>query len=428
MEGRRKILIADHYDYDIHDLRKDLIAEGYEVRIAKTAGDVIPYVESFRPDLVLIEPRLPDFDPAEMLPRLREAAAPKMIPIVFASHPRSIDERLSWLELDVDDFLYKPYEVEEVLARLEILIKEAQSVQDATQMSTPGFSGSLSEMALVDLLQTLEVGKKTAVLSLQKGGREGRVYVTQGEVVDAELDHLDARTALLRMFTWNEGQFSVSMMEHDRTRSIFVDTPDLISEGVTRLYRWEQLSKDLPSLQSVVLKAPDKTDVQLTRDEQHIMELIDGRKRMIDIIEQSKFDDIKALRLFKGLFEKGAVMEAPLQNMVMTPEYLEKFKVFPENGNSRVQVMEGVFSALFRKPQTVTLQNDRRRVERRRGERRKYDRRRGYGPLPHRICLNRSELLLIREKLLSGVKHQNSSEKTSGQESPVVSEAVHANR
>ncbi len=428
MEGRRKILIADHYDYDIHDLRKDLIAEGYEVRIAKTAGDVIPYVESFRPDLVLIEPRLPDFDPAEMLPRLREAAAPKMIPIVFASHPRSIDERLSWLELDVDDFLYKPYEVEEVLARLEILIKEAQSVQDAAQMSTPGFSGSLSEMALVDLLQTLEVGKKTAVLSLQKGGREGRVYVTQGEVVDAELDHLDARTALLRMFTWNEGQFSVSMMEHDRTRSIFVDTPDLISEGVTRLYRWEQLSKDLPSLQSVVLKAPDKTDVQLTRDEQHIMELIDGRKRMIDIIEQSKFDDIKALRLFKGLFEKGAVMEAPLQNMVMTPEYLEKFKVFPENGNSRVQVMEGVFSALFRKPQTVTLQNDRRRVERRRGERRKYDRRRGYGPLPHRICLNRSELLLIREKLLSGVKHQNSSEKTSGQESPVVSEAVHANR
>ena len=428
MEGRRKILIADHYDYDIHDLRKDLIAEGYEVRIAKTAGDVIPYVESFRPDLVLIEPRLPDFDPAEMLPRLREAAAPKMIPIVFASHPRSIDERLSWLELDVDDFLYKPYEVEEVLARLEILIKEAQSVQDATQMSTPGFSGSLSEMALVDLLQTLEVGKKTAVLSLQKGGREGRVYVTQGEVVDAELDHLDARTALLRMFTWNEGQFSVSMMEHDRTRSIFVDTPDLISEGVTRLYRWEQLSKDLPSLQSVVLKAPDKTDVQLTRDEQHLMELIDGRKRMIDIIEQSKFDDIKALRLFKGLFEKGAVMEAPLQNMVMTPEYLEKFKVFPENGNSRVQVMEGVFSALFRKPQTVTLQNDRRRVERRRGERRKYDRRRGYGPLPHRICLNRSELLLIREKLLSGVKHQNSSEKTSGQESPVVSEAVHANR
>ncbi len=428
MEGRRKILIADHYDYDIHDLRKDLIAEGYEVRIAKTAGDVIPYVESFRPDLVLIEPRLPDFDPAEMLPRLREAAAPKMIPIVFASHPRSIDERLSWLELDVDDFLYKPYEVEEVLARLEILIKEAQSVQDATQMSTPGFSGSLSEMALVDLLQTLEVGKKTAVLSLQKGGREGRVYVTQGEVVDAELDHLDARTALLRMFTWNEGQFSVSMMEHDRTRSIFVDTPDLISEGVTRLYRWEQLSKDLPSLQSVVLKAPNKTDVQLTRDEQHLMELIDGRKRMIDIIEQSKFDDIKALRLFKGLFEKGAVMEAPLQNMVMTPEYLEKFKVFPENGNSRVQVMEGVFSALFRKPQTVTLQNDRRRVERRRGERRKYDRRRGYGPLPHRICLNRSELLLIREKLLSGVKHQNSSEKTSGQESPVVSEAVHANR
>ena len=427
MEGRRKILIADHFDYDIHDLRKGLIAEGYEVRIAKTAGDLLPYLESFRPDLVLIEPRLPDFDPTEVLPQIREAASPKIIPIVFASHPRSIDERLSWLELDVDDFLYKPFEVDEVLARLEILIKEAHSVQDSSRVNTPGFSGSLSEMSLVDLLQTLEVGKKTAILRLQKGGREGKVYVTQGEVIDAELDNLDAKAALLRMFTWNEGQFSVSMMEHDRMRNIFVDTPDLISEGVTRLYRWEQLSKDLPSLQSVVLKAPDKKNLQLTQDEQQIMTMIDGRKRMIDIIEQSAFDDIKALRLLRGLFQKGAVMEAPPQNMVMTEEYLEKYKVFPENGNSRIQVMEGVFSALFRKPQTLSLQNERRRVERRRGERRRYDRRRGYGPLPHRICLNRSELILIREKLLSGVKN-NQPEKKPANKPVAVSEAAHANR
>ncbi len=408
MDTRRKILIADPFDHDVHDLRRGLIAEGYEVRIAKTVDDIIPYVESFRPDLILIEPRLRDFSPEEMLAQIRQASGDKVIPIVFASHPRSLDERLAWLELDVDEVVNKPCEIDEIVVRFEVLIKEAREANDSPKMSTPGFSGSLAEMSLVDLLQTLDVGKKTAVIHLQKADRQGRVYVTEGEVIDAELEQLEPRAALLRMFTWNEGQFSVSITGHDRPRRVFSAAQELISEGVTRLYRWEQLSRELPALQSVVLRAPDRSDVKLMKDEQRILEMVDGKKRFIDIIEESPFDDLKALRLLKGLFEKGIVLEAPPQKVAMTAEYLEKFKSIPENGHSKNQVMEGVFFTLFRKPQTVPYQNERRRVERRRGDRRRHERRRNGAVLPRKICLNRSELILIREKLIADIRDAQS--------------------
>ena len=411
MESRRKILIADHYEFDYQDLRKALIAEGYEVRIAKSSSDIFPYIEAFKPDLLMIEARLPELHLQEVIHKIRQQHPDRTLPVVLTSTPRTIDERIALLELDVDEFFYKPFEVDEVLARLEILIKEAQYARSESPVSVPGFSGSLSEMSLVDLLQTLEVGKKTAVVTLQKGGQEGKVYVTNGEVVDAELQKLEPKKALLRLFTWNEGQFTVGMKKHDRKKQIFVDTSDLISEGVTRLYRWEQLSKGLPSLQSVVLRAPDKDIQQLTADEEKVLHLINGQKRFIDVIEESEFDDLKALRLLKTLFEKGLVLEAPMQNSAITEDYLEKFKTFPDNGHTRAEVLEGIFSTLFRKPQTFNpYQNERRRIERRKGERRRMDRRRSNLTARPRIFLNRSELILVREKLMAGIKQQKQSD------------------
>ncbi len=411
MEPRRKILIADQFEFDIQEIRKALIVEGYEVRVAKSEADVLPYLESFKPDLLILESKMLGLEPSNFIHQLRSAQSGERIPIVIASSQKSIDERIGLLELDVDEFIYKPFEVDEVLARLEILIKEVQKVEEAPQIAAPGFNGSLAEMSLVDLLQTLEVGKKTAVVTLNRSGSEGKVYVTDGQVIDAELESLPPKKALLRMFTWNAGQFSVSMKAHQRAKRIFDGTRELISEGVTRLYRWEQLSRHLPSLQSIALRAPAKQQQAPTKDEQKMIDLIDGKKRFIDLAEASPFDELKALRLLKTLFEKGLIVEAPTQDNAMTEEYLEKFKIFPQNGHSKSEVLEGIFSALFRKPHTFDQSmNERRKVDRRRRDRRRADRRRGYGKPEHKIFLNRSELIMVREKLLAGIKKPQNAE------------------
>ena len=54
----------------------------------------------------------------------------------------------------------------------------------ATQNIVQGFSGALSDLGVVDLLQTLESGKKTGVITLESDGRRGDIFVRQGRVID----------------------------------------------------------------------------------------------------------------------------------------------------------------------------------------------------------------------------------------------------
>jgi len=274
-------------------------------------------------------------------------------------------------------------------------------------LSLPGFNGTLAEMPLVDLLQTLEVGKKNAIITLTRENVEGKVYITEGQVADAVLGNIDPQRALLRMFTWNEGTFSVSITKHDRPPGDFLPTSDLISEGITRLYRWEQLSKALPSLKSVVLTVPGIGEAKLTADERKVVALLNGPKRFIDVIEESRFDEIKTLRLLKGLYDKGLIIESPNEDNEITEDYLEKHRAHAQNGSTAAQTLEGIFLTLLRKPDSPRLNsNDGPHVERRRIERRRYDRRRNVNPGRSKIYLNKSELLILREKLLSQIKEQ----------------------
>lgn len=63
---------------------------------------------------------------------------------------------------EIDDFIYKPFELDEFMVRLENLLREVSVVKERQPVTSKGFSGSLAEMTLVDLLQTLEVGKRQA--------------------------------------------------------------------------------------------------------------------------------------------------------------------------------------------------------------------------------------------------------------------------
>lgn len=408
---RKKILIADNFDFDIQEVRRGLIAAGYEVRVVQNGRDISKQLEQFAPDLLLIETRLADLDLPELLETVRAHEGEKVIPVIAASSPTVLDERVNILEQNIDEFLYKPFETEEVLARIEILLKEAQQAGMQQPKFSPGFSGSLGEMSLVDLLQTLEVGKKTGVIILQRGNAEGQVFVTEGEVVDATLGTLDPKQALARLFTWSDGQFSVSMRRHDHADRIQVATRELISEGMTRLYRWEQLCAQMPSLQSVVLIAPKKNGATFTEDEQEVINLLDGKKRFIDVIEESRFDDLKALRLLKNLYEKGYLIDAPAQESVITEEYLDKYRTHSNNGAPTGEVLAGVLATIFREPNAaVQSYGDRRRNDRRKMDRRRQDRRRDSGLPDSRICLNKSELIMVREKLLAALKVQDNTE------------------
>jgi len=401
---RKKILIAEKEPNDVLELRKALVAAGYEVRIATNGAEALTLAENFHPDLIVAEMRLPQMDGPHLLHDVRNLPALQSLPFILTGSLKTLDERVSAMKLAVDDYLQKPLDPEETVARVECLIREAELRATAPDRQTRGFSGSLSEMSLVDLLQTLEVGNKTAVIRLRHASRDGIVFITDGQVVDALLDDLETRRALLRMFTWREGTFQVEIRAHERSRAFTIATRDLISEGMTRLYRWEQLSNQLPPLQSVVNLNGEAGKAKLTDEENGLLQLVrkNGSQRIIDLVEESQYDDLRALTLIKNLYERHVLQALPWTDSPLNGESRPTLKPLHKNGQLSSDLISGAFQAIFKKPADATArQHDRRRDDRRQDDRRKHERRRdGHDRDKNHVFLNKSELILIREKLL----------------------------
>lgn len=401
---RKKILLAEKEPNEVMALRKALVTAGYEVRIATNGPEALTMVESFHPHLVLAEMRLPQMDGPRLLQEIRKLAAQQALPFILTGNLKTLDERVSAMKLAVDDYLQKPLDPEETVARIDSLIREAELHATTPDRQARGFSGSLSEMSLVDLLQTLEVGNKTAVVRLRHATQEGLVFITEGQVIDATLENLEPRRALLRMFTWTEGSFHVDIRVHNRSRSLTAATRDLISEGMTRMYRWEQLSNQLPPLQSVVNLNGEAGKTKITEEERGLLLLIrrKGAKRIIDLVEESQFDDLRALTVIKNLYERHVLKALPWTENQPVGESRPVLKPLHKNGQMSNDLISSAFQSILKKPSDPPQrQPDRRRVERRQEDRRKHDRRHdGLQRDKSRVCLNKSELLLIREKLL----------------------------
>jgi CheY-like chemotaxis protein len=400
---RKKILIADKELNEVRDLRKALITAGYEVRIVDNGADAFAQAESFKPDLLLAEVRLPKLDGLHLLQELRSRPATQLLPLILMGNLKTMEERINTMKMPIDDYLQKPLDIEEVMARIDAVIHEVETAAASSNRSVRGFSGTLAEMNLIDLLQTLEVGKKTGILRLSKDGKEGMVYISEGQVIDATLDGLEARQALLRMFTWAEGDFQVEMRNHDRPRVLTVSNRDLISEGMTRQYRWSQLANQLPPLQAVVSGNHKLIGATLSDEEKKMAGLLNGSKRLIDLVEESQLDDLRALAVLKNLFDGGYLEASRHEPEPMNGNYLDYLKKRYTNGYIGPDKITGIFSSLLKHPGDAKKPlHDRRRFDRRASDdRRQHERRRdARDRLKTRIYLNKSELLMIREKLL----------------------------
>jgi DNA-binding response OmpR family regulator len=400
---RKKIIINDSDSTDVADLRKSLVTVGYDVRLVASSTEALNLLDTFHPNLIICETRMPEMDGPHLLQEIRKRPALQRLPFVLTGKLKNIDQRIAVMKLPLDDYWQKPIEAEEAVVRVEMLIKDAELLSASLRPKWRGFNGNLVEMSLADLLQTIEVGKKTCVIKLYSQGREGTVFVTDGEVIDAELDQLEARRALLRMFTWTEGNFQVELRPHERARLLTMPTRDLISEGLTRHERWTRLLSQMPPLPSPVTRAPEAVAGEWTEEEKALMALLDGApvKSISALVEESPSDDLRTLTVLKRLMEKGAIITSSLPVERKNGDFFARLQEVRQQGADETKKIDAFVDLMV----TASNAPAPRPVERRRTERRQLDRRqteRRRSSVMHekiKMYLNKSELLMIREKL-----------------------------
>jgi len=117
--GGRILLIED--DEEIVDvLRRTLRAEGYEVRAAGDGPEGLEAMKEFAPDLLVLDLGLPGMDGIEICDRVRETSD---LPILMLTARADADDRVSGLDSGADDYLTKPFDRAELLARIRALLR-----------------------------------------------------------------------------------------------------------------------------------------------------------------------------------------------------------------------------------------------------------------------------------------------------------------
>jgi DNA-binding response OmpR family regulator len=312
--AKKQLLLVEPDPQSLRVLEVSLKKAGFSVTTASDGGDALAKVELSTPDLILSDTRLPRLDGYELVRRLKERPDYSGIPVVFLTGQRSIEDKIRGLELGVEDYLTKPIFVRELIARVNLLL--ARRTHDSMATNVPvsrrtRFSGSLEDMGVVDLLQTFEVSRKSGVARVSDGKREARVYFRDGKVVDAELSKLRGEEAVYRMLITSSGDFEVEFCPVTNEDIIPTSTQGLLMEGMRRLDEWGRLLEQLPPLDTIFEVDHEQLVERLNEvpDELNaILRLFDGRRTLLDVVDESPFEDLSTLSTISKLFFEGLLV------------------------------------------------------------------------------------------------------------------------
>jgi two-component system, OmpR family, response regulator MprA len=128
-ERQPRVLVVEDDDAIAQVLQRSLRMEGYDVRVAGDGFVALDQAHAFLPDLVILDLGLPGLDGIEVAKRLRETDD---VPILVLTARDALDSRVQGLDSGADDYLVKPFERQELLARLRALLRRRPPRGQAT--------------------------------------------------------------------------------------------------------------------------------------------------------------------------------------------------------------------------------------------------------------------------------------------------------
>lgn len=124
-----RILVVDDEQMLTDLLSMALRMEGWEVRTAASGFEALQSARDFRPDAMVLDIMMPDLDGMSVLQRLR--ASGDDVPVLFLTAKDAVSDRVAGLTAGGDDYVTKPFSLEEVVARLRGLMRRAGTAQTA---------------------------------------------------------------------------------------------------------------------------------------------------------------------------------------------------------------------------------------------------------------------------------------------------------
>ncbi|HSM72007.1 MAG TPA: response regulator [Anaerolineales bacterium] len=122
-----RVLLIDDEKFYYKLIQKKLQEFNYELEYAKSGAEGLAKIQSFDPGLLIVDLKMPEMDGFEILDRLRRDSKFSHIPVIVITAKDELSEKLKAFELGADDYLVKPFQPEELVARMGILTRRGKS-------------------------------------------------------------------------------------------------------------------------------------------------------------------------------------------------------------------------------------------------------------------------------------------------------------
>jgi class 3 adenylate cyclase/CheY-like chemotaxis protein len=118
-----KILIVDDEPFNLDLLEQELSDQGYAIERANDGAEALAKVPSFLPDVVLLDYMMPGMNGLEVVKRLKQDEKYKIIPVILLTAKASQEDKVRGLDAGADDYVVKPFEPFELLARVRSMMR-----------------------------------------------------------------------------------------------------------------------------------------------------------------------------------------------------------------------------------------------------------------------------------------------------------------
>jgi len=303
-----RVLIIDDSPV-IREMVKDaFLPEGFEVIEAENGEQALKIAWEKHPDLIVADIKMPGIDGWEVCSQIRKHPYTSFIPFIFLTEKREVSDRIKGLEMGADDYITKPFEPGELVARARAIFNRMLKREEEKIIQSRGLRGSTQIMELSDLLQLFGINSKTGILRVTHSqGQTGRIGFVAGRLTNAELGNMRGVKAIRRMLRWGEAHFQVEPLLDDKQDMEF---PGKIEEVVISA-RQEQdelnrLVKKLP-LQSWIERAEAPFSLKgLSKLEAKILAALEekGKARIEEVLDWLPETDMEIYGGIVSLLDK----------------------------------------------------------------------------------------------------------------------------
>ena len=195
-----KILVVDDDPLSLDLIHWTFKEAGHEAFPFQDSREVMPFARKTFVDAIILDIVMPDLSGWDLLDMLRKNPKTKALPILMLSGLTDAPSRIRGIRAGANDYLVKPFEPEELLARAEgLIIRHNRDIS--------GLQGNLETYSTSEALHNLEHNRKTGYLEITQGDLHAEIWIKDGNILRAKIGALEQVEAVSAMLEMRQGVF-----------------------------------------------------------------------------------------------------------------------------------------------------------------------------------------------------------------------------